>query len=161
MSAVIQSPQPLLRNMQLDDLDSICEIESRCYPYPWSKRIFADCIKVGYSCWVMKLDGQIVGYGILAAAAGEAHILNVCVDRDYQNQGLGHVMADRLINMARWFHCDKIFLEVRPSNTPAVCLYQRLGFETVGSRPGYYPAAYGREDALIMALSLDYSGKGT
>ena len=59
-----------------------------------------------------------------------------------------------MIDLARWHRAERIFLEVRPSNPPAIALYQSEGFNEVGRRPRYYPAASGREDALVMAMEL-------
>ena len=79
MAAVLDLPQPQLRPMRENDLDVILRIETEAYPYPWSRGIFGDCLRVGYSCWVMELNDSIVGYGVLTTGAGEAHVLNLCV----------------------------------------------------------------------------------
>jgi ribosomal-protein-alanine N-acetyltransferase len=57
-------------------------------------------------------------------------------------------------DLARWHRAERVFLEVRPSNPRAIALYHDLGFNEIGRRPGYYPAANGREDALVMAIEL-------
>ena len=63
------------RPMRIDDLDTVCAIERRIYPFPWSRGNFVDSLIARYTCTVMHLEGSIVGYGILTAAAGEAHLL--------------------------------------------------------------------------------------
>ena len=60
----------------------------------------------------------------------------------------------RLLDLARWHHAERVFLEVRPSNTHAIALYDTMGFNEIGRRPNYYPGKRGREDALVMAIEL-------
>ena len=91
---------------------------------------------------------------MLSAAAGEAHILNICVSPDAQGEGLGRRMLRRLIDAARWHRAERVYLEVRPSNPNAIALYDSEGFNEIARRPNYYPAHKGREDAVIMAREL-------
>ena len=88
MSAVLVF-RTRLRPMQEDDLATVLEIETAAYPLPWTKQIFRDCLHVGYNAWVLELDDQIVGYGLMSIAAGEAHILNLCVHPHLQRCGYG------------------------------------------------------------------------
>ena len=154
MSAVLQNPVEQMRPMQESDLDAIMEIENSVYPYPWTRGIFTDCLRVGYSSWVLESGQEIIGYAVLSAGAGEAHILNLCVAIEYHRQGYGQRILNRLIDLARWHRAKTLFLEVRPGNQSAINLYQNTGFHVVGRRPDYYPAAKGREDALLMAREL-------
>jgi ribosomal-protein-alanine N-acetyltransferase len=103
---------------------------------------------------VAETDGRIDGHGIMMARAGEAHILNVCVDPRARRSGIASALLDQLLEVAVTAHADCAFLEVRPSNHGAIALYQRAGFHEVGRRPNYYPAPFGREDALVMARGL-------
>ena len=143
-----------MRPMQESDFDAIMLIENSVYPYPWTRGIFGDCLRVGYSSWVLESGQDIIGYAILSAAAGEAHILNLCVAIEYHRQGYGQRILNRLIDLARWHHAKTLFLEVRPGNHSAINLYQNTGFHVVGRRPNYYPSAKGREDALLMGREL-------
>lgn len=146
---------PALRCMRADDLDTVMAIELRAYPFPWSRGIFADCLSSGYSAWVLEQGSQIIGYGVLSVAADEAHVLNVCVDPLVQSRGHGRLMLRTLLGSARSNNAQRVFLEVRPSNTAAIALYQSEGFNEIGRRPRYYPAANnGREDAIVMAIEL-------
>ena len=147
-------PFAQLRPMQQEDLEQVVAIERQAYSHPWSEGIFRDCLRAGYNCWSLEQAGEVIGYGILSAAADEAHVLNVCVLPEAQGAGHGTRLMKRLIDLARWHRVERIFLEVRPSNVRAITLYQRLGFTEIGRRPGYYPSARGREDALVLALSL-------
>ncbi|MDZ3822670.1 MAG: ribosomal protein S18-alanine N-acetyltransferase [Pseudoxanthomonas sp.] len=148
------SALPVLRAMTSDDLEAVMAIELAAYAFPWTAGIFADCLRAGYRAWVVDRDGMVCGYGLLSAAAGEAHVLNVCVDPGQRRAGLARALMARLLDDARGLGAQRVFLEVRPSNTGAVALYEALGFHLVSRRPNYYPAAHGREDALVMAMEL-------
>lgn len=154
MVAVVRHLMPTLRPMRAEDVDEVARIESEAYEFPWSGGIFRDCLRAGYGCWVLAQDDLVVGYGVLSVAAGEAHVLNVCIAPDAQGHGHGRRLMRRLIDLARWHQAQRIFLEVRPSNPRAIALYHDLGFNEIGRRPNYYPARTGREDALVMALEL-------
>jgi [ribosomal protein S18]-alanine N-acetyltransferase len=147
-------PDFYYRPMSASDLDAIMAIERRAYPYPWTKEIFRDCLKVGYHCWLAQENSAILGYGIMTVAVGEAQILNLCVHPDQQQRGLGRGLLKFLLAKARLHGAVSVFLEVRPSNKAACALYQQLGFNEVGLRRHYYPNGKNREDALIMALEL-------
>jgi ribosomal-protein-alanine N-acetyltransferase len=154
VSAILKDPLLQIRLMAETDLGEVMALELRAYPYPWSEGNFRDCLRARYHCWVYTLDSRIVGYGVMSVAVGEAQILNLCVDPGLQGQGLGRKMLERLLNEARSREADTAFLEVRTSNAPAIALYESAGFNEVGSRRGYYPAEGGREDALILGLTL-------
>jgi len=136
------------------DLDTVMDIETRAYDYPWTQVIFRDCLRVGYCCWCYEVDGDIQGYGVMSVAAGESHILNVTVLPELQGQGIGSKLMKHFLQLARRHDADIVMLEVRPTNKPAIRLYEKLGFNEIGVRRNYYPADDGREDALLLALSL-------
>lgn len=154
MSAVFDQSAPIFRNMREDDLDAVMEIELAGYPQPWTRGIFHDCLRVGYLCQVLTINGMIEAYGIMSSGGGEAHVLNLCVRRQSQRRGLGRAMLLQLVDSARRLHVELMLLEVRPSNRAALRLYESVGFSEVGLRKNYYPAKGGREDALIMALPI-------
>lgn len=154
MSAILNSPGGQFRLITDADIDQIMEIELRAYPFPWTRGILHDCLRVGYSCWLYEISGVIQGYGVMSAAAGEAHILNLCVRPESQGQGIGRKMLTHFIALAARHSVDTLLLEVRPSNLAALSLYQDLGFNEVGVRKDYYPAEQGREDAIIFALAI-------
>jgi ribosomal-protein-alanine N-acetyltransferase len=153
MSAVIDSLFDI-RPMQVDDLDAIMAIEQKVYDYPWTIGIFRDCLRVGYTCTVLHNHEDLIGYCVMSTAAGESHILNISVSKDYQGKGYGRVLAEHMIDTASKQKSEMVLLEVRPSNRSALHLYHNLGFNEVGIRKQYYPASNGREDALILAYTL-------
>jgi ribosomal-protein-alanine N-acetyltransferase len=154
MSAVPDLSTYRLRRMTRQDLAQVFKIEARAYDYPWSKGIFKDCLRVGYSCWVFDVAGMVQAYAIMSLAAGECHIMNLSVDPAMQGQGVGRAVLRQLIEVARHCSVDTMLLETRPSNTNALKLYRSEGFNEVGTRKAYYPAPHGREDALILAKAL-------
>ncbi|MBX3727064.1 MAG: ribosomal protein S18-alanine N-acetyltransferase [Xanthomonadales bacterium] len=149
-----RSALPVLRAMTESDVDAVMAIELAAYAFPWTPGIFADCLRAGYRAWLVERAGMVCAYGLLSAAAGEAHVLNVCVDPGQRRTGLARVLMARLLDDARTLGAQRVFLEVRPSNIGAVALYDALGFHLVSRRPNYYPAEHGREDALVMAMEL-------
>ncbi|MFP4130265.1 MAG: ribosomal protein S18-alanine N-acetyltransferase [Halorhodospira sp.] len=142
------------RPMRYEDLRAVLAIEQRAVHYPWSGRIFRDCISAGYGCFVQERHRQILGYAVVSSAAGEAALLNLCVDPAWRRRGIASHLIGVAVERAEVTRAASLFLEVRASNTPAIALYRRHGFNEVGRRPGYYPAAGGREDALIMARAV-------
>jgi ribosomal-protein-alanine acetyltransferase len=91
----------------------------------------------------------------MTVAAGESHLLNVCVRPERQREGHGMRLLEHLVALSRRHHADTALLEVRPSNRAALALYRKAGFNEVGVRRGYYPGTNGREDALILARHLE------
>ncbi len=154
MNALVQDPGFDMRPMRDQDVSAVMGVETAAYPFPWTEGIFRDCLRVGYCCWVVECGDDIAGYAVMLVAARECHILNLCVRPDLQRQGLGGRILRRLIALGRTHNADTAFLEVRGSNLSAVALYAAEGFCEVGMRRGYYPAAEGREDAVIMARPL-------
>jgi len=144
----------LERPLTLQDLPAIMAIERRAYEFPWTAGIFTDCLRVGYTAWGLEEFATLRAYCITSIAAGEAHILNLCVDPSYQGLGLGGRLLGRMLHLARKRQVERVLLEVRPSNEQAMALYHRHGFSKVGERRGYYPAQGGREDAIVMSLRL-------
>ena len=170
MVALAKESVVTLRAMQASDLPAVLSVEERAYNVPWTEGIFRDCLRVRYLCMVAELspspavdgvegaDGEIIGHAVMSVAAGECHVLNVCVHPDLHNRGIGRRMLRRLLALARRHDADTAFLEVRASNVGAIALYYSEGFDEVGLRRGYYPAAIDntveREDAVVMARAL-------
>ena len=150
----IAEPPSITRLMTHEDLPLVSDIERRSYEFPWSHGVFRDCLLAGYHCLVLERAGRVAGYGILSVAAGEAHILNLCVDPNYRAHGYGERLLDHILVLARSVNVREIFLEVRPSNRTALALYRKKGFHQVANRPAYYQAQEGREDAAVLAKKL-------
>jgi ribosomal-protein-alanine N-acetyltransferase len=147
-------PRITIRPMAEADVRGVVEIERASYQFPWSEGIFRDCLRVGYVCRVVLTGEELAGYGIMSTGAGEAHILNLCVRQSWRCRGIGRAVLEHLLGRAAASGAHEAYLEVRPSNTVAIRLYQTLGFEPVGVRRGYYQAVGGREDATVLKLAL-------
>lgn len=130
-------------------------IEESAYPYPWTRGIFTECLRVGYGCYGLQHGEALAAYVIFNWGAGETHLLNLCVDPERQRNGFGQLLLEFAIDRTRQLDCHAMFLEVRPSNPGAIALYERRGFVTIGRRPDYYRGDEGREDAIVMRLALD------
>ena len=146
---------PLVRLLKPADLDRVMEIENSAYAFPWTLGIFEDCLRVGYVCQGLNMGNTLAGYSVQSQSAGECHLLNICIDPAWQGRGLGSLMLEQCIRLARQARCNSMFLEVRSSNRAGISLYHKRGFHIVGERPDYYRAAHGRESAMIMFLDLD------
>ena len=143
-----------LRTMVRDDLALVSDIERRSYEFPWSHGVFRDCLLAGYSCIVIERGETVAGYGILSVAAGEAHILNLCIDPNFRQLGYADCLLEEILLRARRAEVSEIFLEVRPSNESAIGLYQKKGFRQIAYRPAYYQAREGREDAAVLSKAI-------
>ena len=143
-----------IRPMEYSDLGVVGQLERDSYAFPWTEGIFRDSIRVGYQCSVMAFNHVVAGYGVMSAGAGEAHLLNVCVRREFRHRGLGGRLLDHMIQQGRDASAAVMFLETRPSNLAAIRLYHSKGFVQIGIRRGYYQAVGGREDAIVMRRAL-------
>jgi ribosomal-protein-alanine N-acetyltransferase len=154
MIAIFEEHGFAMRPMRDTDVPAVTRVELMAYPFPWTEGIFLDCLRVGYCCWVAEQIGEIVGYGVMSVEVGDCHILNLCTHPVVRRRGLGRLLLRRLLAIGRTRNADTAFLEVRGSNRSALSLYATEGFCEVGMRRGYYPAAHGREDAIVMARPL-------
>lgn len=142
------------RPMQAQDLPVIARIEPSIYPYPWSIGNFRDSLDSGYSCWVFEHNAEIMGYAVLMMVLDEAHLLNISIALPWQGKGYGRALLQHMMDVGRRHGGANMFLEVRPSNTAAIALYESQGFNEMAIRRCYYPAAHGREDAVLMGAAL-------
>jgi ribosomal-protein-alanine N-acetyltransferase len=143
-----------IRRMRDADIPAVLLVEKDSYEFPWSAGNFVDSIHAGYSAWVYEIGGEIIGHAVLMIALDEAHLLNITIAPAWRRQGLGRVLLQHSLDAAREQQVRTLFLEVRPSNRPAIELYEKSGFEAFALRKGYYPAQQGREDALVMRTQL-------
>lgn len=140
--------------MVLADIVHVFAIEQQCYDFPWSKNLFEQAIKSTKYCVVALCDNQIVGFGIVSHVVGEAELLNICIDPKHQGKGFAKVLLNHLIEQATEKENHEMYLEVRVSNPSAIHIYEQAGFNEIGRRKNYYPTKAGKEDAILMALSL-------
>jgi ribosomal-protein-alanine N-acetyltransferase len=154
MNAQLKQPNISFREMQLDDLDVIIRIEKVNFPFPWTVGNFKDSMTSGHYCVVLEMDNTIIGYAILMMVLDEVHLLNISVAPSCKGKGWGRYLLNHMMQTGQDKGGLNMFLEVRTSNTSAITLYESIGFNEMGLRPGYYPAHNGREDALLMGVAL-------
>jgi ribosomal-protein-alanine N-acetyltransferase len=147
----------MLRPMTLAVLDAVVELETLVYPFPWSRGHFVDSLAAGYTAWTLHgPGGELIGYCIAMRGVEEMHLLNITVAPPARRLGHARRMLRELVRVCRSEGARRLWLEVRESNAGARATYLHLGFEHVGLRKGYYPAAgEQREDAVVMSLALD------
>jgi ribosomal-protein-alanine N-acetyltransferase len=148
------------RAMTSRDVDAVAAVEALAYGFPWSRGNFVDSLAAGYHAEVVECDTALVGYFVAQAGVAELHLLNITIAPRWQGQGHGSALLDAAQALARSAGYATLWLEVRASNLRARQLYARRGFAEVGLRRGYYPAAGGREDAVLMSLALQAGGDG-
>ncbi|OGA24202.1 MAG: ribosomal-protein-alanine N-acetyltransferase [Betaproteobacteria bacterium RIFCSPLOWO2_02_FULL_65_24] len=153
MSAVLK-PVIELRPMSEAGLPAVMAIENAIYAFPWTLGNFRDSLAAGYDCSAYMRNGELIGYAVVMLASAEAHLLNLSIAAGCQRQGYGSQLLRRLCEVARGQGARLMLLEVRPSNTAGLRLYERHAFQRVGLRREYYPAQAGREDALVLGLRL-------
>ena len=146
--------KPSLRDLAIADLDKVLSIEQRVHTHPWTRGNFLDALKSDYVCQVYEAQDKMLGYAVLMPAVDEMHLLNISIDTEYQRQGQGAALLDEMLNVARGLNMQRVILEVRPSSMAALGLYRKAGFSELAVRRGYYPAANGREDAMVMECRL-------
>jgi [ribosomal protein S18]-alanine N-acetyltransferase len=145
-----------LAPMRSSDLPEVLRVEYGVYPYPWTRGNFLDSLDSGYENWVARDSSHtLIGYFLMMPVVDEAHLLNITVSADWQGRGMGRLLLDKVVALARASKLQSVLLEVRPSNHRAVAIYDRYGFMPIGRRRNYYPAPNDtREDAIVMRLPI-------
>ena len=145
---------PEISRMTANDLDAVVALEASLQDFPWSRGNFADSLAAGHDMRVLRLGGDVAGFSVFLSIVDEAHLLDIGVDRRHQRQGHGGRLLQQVSEAARTGGAVRMLLEVRPANTQAIAFYRGFGFAQIGVRRGYYPAAAGREDALVFGMEL-------
>ena len=142
-----------IREMKREDVPAIAELEKLCFSDPWSESSIASELDNRLSYWLVAEDnGKIAGYVGSQSVLDAADMMNLAVSPDYRQQGVGQALVKELVCHLQENRVIALLLEVRVSNTPAISLYEKLGFVQVGRRPKYYHNP--REDALILRKEL-------
>lgn len=150
-----QARLELLSLQQPGQLDALMAVEQRAYSHPWSRGNFTDSLASGYQIELLLGGEQVIGYFVAMPGVEEAHLLNITVAPEFQQQGWSVVLLDALALWARGRGAQWLWLEVRVSNLRARQVYEKYGFQRVGERKRYYPSASAeREDAIVMSYAL-------
>jgi ribosomal-protein-alanine N-acetyltransferase len=143
---------------QADELEPILAIEQLSFRWPWGRLSFEGELSCKNACnYIAKLHAngageQVVAYAFFRLAADELHLLKIAVSPAWRGQGIASRLLERCFAIREKQGATSVHLEVRPSNTPAMELYLKLGFEVIGRRHKYY--ADTKEDALLMMKNL-------
>ena len=141
--------KPVIRPMTEADLPRVLELEQRCFPDPWTEGVFRSSMADELELWlVCEQDGLVLGYAGMQSVLDEGYIDNIAVDPAARRQHIATALLEAMEAEAQRRELAFLSLEVRAGNDPAIALYTRFGFETLGRRPGYYLRP--KEDALIM-----------
>jgi tRNA threonylcarbamoyladenosine biosynthesis protein TsaB len=159
-SRALPVQEPVLQAMTRDDLDAVAALEAQVQDFPWTRGNFEDALKSGYPACVLRHGARLAGFCVLMMAPDVTHLLVIAVDGDLQRHGFGRRLVDWCQVQTVRSGVEGIVLEVRPSNENARRFYERLGFRQIGVRKGYYPAAKGREDALVLRRDVAAPGQG-
>ena len=136
-----------IREMRKEDLVQVCVIEKENFSLPWSEKSFCEEANNPLATYfVAREDEKIVGYGGIWNVSGEGQITNIAVHPDMRKRGIASEILRALIKSAK--SCEKIFLEVRESNTAAICLYEKYGFKRCGVRKNFYHSPV--ENGIVM-----------
>ena len=143
----------IIRKMNAGDVAAIAELENICFSDPWSEASIASELENPLSCWlVAEVDGEVAGYVGSQSVLDAADMMNIAVAPAYRRQGIGEALVNALVDHLQNNNVIALLLEVRVSNSQAIALYKKLGFEQVGRRPKYYHNP--REDAFILRKEL-------
>lgn len=153
-----------LRIMDESDLPMVHAIEKSAYDFPWSMDGFVKSLDQGLNYVFCRSDNKILGYCCILPVLDEAHILNLCVAKDFQGKGIARAALTNILANLASSHFKMAFLEVRQSNVAARKLYQSFGFSEDGVRKGYYRSQLwceeqsrfinSKEDAVLMSFAL-------
>ena len=137
------------RTLLPEDAEGVARVECESFPTPWSREDFWREASNDFACYIVVLaDEAIIGFGGCWISFEEAQVTNIALTSAQRGRGLGKVLMTRLMCAAAARGAERMTLEVRPSNTPALRLYERLGFAAIGVRKKYYQD--NDEDAILM-----------
>ena len=144
--------------MNINDIDGVYAIELAAHRAPWSRSILHDCVMVHYDCYVIEVDNKegvvLAGYIIYRIQEKSCHVLNICIAPASQGKGYGQYLLKNRIDSMTSASIETVNLEVRPSNLTALHIYQKMGFQQVGTKRGYYRDWQSIEDAVVLQKNL-------
>ena len=145
----------ILRDMTDSDIASVLQIERQIHLHPWTLGNFKDALASAYICKVAELGEKMIGYTVLMQGVDEAELLDIGIALSQQRQGWGRKLLQAILTQAQELGKQRVVLEVRASNVPAIGLYLSMGFVEIGLRRDYFPVENSiREDAILMGLVL-------
>lgn len=145
-------PEVKIRHATLEDVSEIMELEQGSIVHPWERKAVESLITdPNKMCLAAEAEGRIVCYAGAESVLDESNIGNIVTHKDYRGKGIGTMLFKALLDELKNVGIIKVFLEVEHDNTPALKLYENLGFVKYGHRRDYYGAG---KDAVLMSLDL-------
>lgn len=130
----------------------IAEIEKNSIPQPWSEAAFAAALEDEKAVTLAAFCGDVLcGFITGVYLLDTADIYSVAVSADYRKKGVGKRLLEEFFNQLP-DEVQAVNLEVRESNSPAIKLYEKIGFQSVGLRKNFYSDP--RENAVLMTKIL-------
>ena len=140
--------------MRSQHVAQVADIERQASFMPWPQSLIEQCLRDGYINHLLFDADDAIGFSVCSTGADEAHLQNIVVVPAQQGRGAGYWLLEQTVRKLKERALQRLFLEVRASNHPAIHLYQQYGFENIGLRKDYYEAPVGREDAYVYMLEL-------
>lgn len=136
--------------------EALAALHAKAFDRPWSVAEIETMADGHGAFGIAAIEGgELLGFILLRAMAGEAEVLTVAVEAGRRRQGVGQALVEAAAATARSVGAQEIFLEVAEDNPAAIGLYGKAGYEPVGRRPGYYPRARGAVDAILLRARLN------
>lgn len=143
----------ITRDMSLDDLPKIAQIESDIFPDPWPESAFGEHLENrNWFARVVENGSGIIAYACFMTVAGEAHLTNIAVIESYRRKSVAKTLMESILEELKKMKCEIIYLEVRQSNQSAISFYDKLNFEELYKRDNYYQNP--NEGAVVMSRKI-------
>ncbi|MBE7703420.1 MAG: ribosomal-protein-alanine N-acetyltransferase [Cyanobacteria bacterium SIG28] len=149
--SLVKLSEIFIEKMSASDIEAVIKIEEEAYgEHHWSKSAFYDEMNNNLAKYYVAktTENEIVGFAGTWHIIDEGHITTIAVKKGYQRNHIGEAIVIKIIEDCYKNEIKYLTLEVRVSNTPAIGLYEKYGFKSLGTRKGYYQD--NNEDALIM-----------
>jgi len=148
------SEKVILRPMKASDLNTVVLLEQMIFTDAWPKSAFVDYLSndPGIGLIIAESQGMTTGYASYVIATGEAHLTNIAVVPEYRGKSIAKLLINRILEIAINAGCEYIYLDVRQSNSVAIELYKKFGFNELYLKAGYYQSPV--EDAIVMVKTL-------
>lgn len=140
-----------IKDMSLEHLENIKDVLNSEFDDFWNYNILKEELNSQNSCYiVVLLNNEIVGFAGIKFIVNEADIMNIVTKKTFRNKGIGKLLLENLIQLAKSLNLTSITLEVNEENAPAIHLYKKFDFEILGFRKNYYQ----NKDGIIMTKKL-------
>jgi tRNA threonylcarbamoyl adenosine modification protein YeaZ/ribosomal-protein-alanine acetyltransferase len=149
---LVESSKVEIGRTESEDITTILELERQNFTDPWSIANITETLNQPYNlCLTAKSAGKVVGY-LFASMIEDGEILAISVSEEMKRQGIGKALLEELMRVSMEKGISRLILDVRKSNTSAICFYERMGFVEDGIRKGYYSNP--NEDGVLMSLKM-------